>query len=553
MAITTWSPRQVLRVSRISIESPELQTQLKQLNKLKMSEESEASSDPDVRSEKHNPEIDDTKTFVDLRPLETTENEAGDDTDFVYFDPMATFELKAPGGLSFSLAPVLTTAAEGDEEDTRPQVHLRDVRKRRKARPFPDGTTRRPKKKKVDESAESRPKLTLTCEWDDCEDVFDEMKAFVHHVSDHIEEIGLCYGSSSSCQQYDQGEVEESLTCLWRECDFESSSKKETIQHICFHAFHTKLKYRGKELIEETEVPPCLLGDEQKNILPNLGEPFKCHWGECERATSGEDFPDAQRFFWHVRTHAEESRGESKVHRCRWGECEMLFISVSKLKDHLRSHSQEREFACPTCGALFSNRCKLFDHCKRQTTDSDQGFPCSYCGKRFSLERLLRDHIRVHINNYKCPMCDMTCLSQSTLDKHMNYRHSDERPHACPLCDFKGKSLHDLVKHETRKHGESREKLECPVDDCKFQCVEKGTLKNHISKIHRQEGQLYLCHLCEKRFQRGYYLTRHLKSAHKLNWPSGHSRFRYKREDDGLFRLQNVRFEGVEIAGLDQS
>lgn len=47
--------------------------------------------------------------------------------------------------------------------------------------------------------------------------------------------------------------------------------------------------------------------------------------------------------------------------------CEGQFQNGHKLRDHFRSHTQEKLIACPTCGGLFSNRTKFYDHIKRQT------------------------------------------------------------------------------------------------------------------------------------------------------------------------------------------
>ena len=104
--------------------------------------------------------------------------------------------------------------------------------------------------------------------------------------------------------------------------------------------------------------------------------------------------------------------------KCLWKDCTAEAKTVSKLKEHLRVHSQEKLIACPVCGALFANRTKFVDHCKRQvSSDLPQNsagsavwmnqeeqstqtttLKCSYCSKRFATERLLRDHMRAHIN-----------------------------------------------------------------------------------------------------------------------------------------------------------
>ena len=54
--------------------------------------------------------------------------------------------------------------------------------------------------------------------------------------------------------------------------------------------------------------------------------------------------------------------------------------------------------------------------------------------------------------------------------------------------------------------------------------------------------QLYCCHLCRGRYQRGTYITSHLKRDHK------HTRCRYRRDHDGMFRLQTIRFKAAELA-----
>ena len=112
--------------------------------------------------------------------------------------------------------------------------------------------------------------------------------------------------------------------------------------------------------------------------------------------------------------------------RCQWAGCTKTDGSVSKLKEHLRSHSQERLIGCPQCGALFANRVKFLDHCKRQRVSSlsNLGFTCNNCGKKFALERLLRDHMRSHINHYKCPQVIYNLSNLWQSEKQVSERHN---------------------------------------------------------------------------------------------------------------------------------
>ena len=55
--------------------------------------------------------------------------------------------------------------------------------------------------------------------------------------------------------------------------------------------------------------------------------------------------------------------------------CGLKLKNKYKMREHLRSHTQEKVVACPTCGGLFSSRTKFFDHLTRQAsgTSGNQG------------------------------------------------------------------------------------------------------------------------------------------------------------------------------------
>jgi hypothetical protein len=71
-------------------------------------------------------------------------------------------------------------------------------------------------------------------------------------------------------------------------------------------------------------------------------------------------------------------------------------------------------------------------------------------------------------------------------------------------------------------------------------------LKRHDHREHLGAPQTYACHCCEKNFFRGYLLSKHLKLEHSFKLPPGHSRFIYKLDFDGLYRLQTKRVENIK-------
>lgn len=171
---------------------------------------------------------------------------------------------------------------------------------------------------------------------------------------------------------------------------------------------------------------------------------------------------------------------------------------------------------------------------------------CEHCGKAFSSERLLRDHVRQHVNQVKCPFCDMTCTTLAALKIHIRFRHCDERPFPCDFCDKRFKNQRDLQKH-TEVHNEGTV-YRCTVEGCDYSCHTFQTMNHHFKRAHEVGGMSkYKCHICDKVFSWCYTLTLHLRKKHELKWPSGHSRFRYRKDVDGFLKVNMVRFETVEV------
>jgi hypothetical protein len=84
----------------------------------------------------------------------------------------------------------------------------------------------------------------LKCEWNDCETVCSNMDDFLDHIDSHLQEADLLADL-----------VNPSYLCDWAECDCISFECVDTFKrHVRFHAFHTKLKEIGENVLSTMEL-----------------------------------------------------------------------------------------------------------------------------------------------------------------------------------------------------------------------------------------------------------------------------------------------------------
>jgi hypothetical protein len=71
-------------------------------------------------------------------------------------------------------------------------------------------------------------------------------------------------------------------------------------------------------------------------------------------------------------------------------------------------------------------------------------------------------------------------------------------------------------------------------------------LKRHDAKEYSGQPQTYQSHCCDKRYMRGYLLSKHLIKDHQFKLAPGHSRFIFKKDLNGFYRLQTKRVENLK-------
>ncbi|XP_054011388.1 histone H4 transcription factor [Hylaeus anthracinus] len=379
--------------------------------------------------------------------------------------------------------------------------------------------------------AQNREVLNLSCAWTNCEFETDHVERFAKHVAQHVPDL--------STETNEKGV--EVYVCQWDGCFYANNDPDEISRHVNYHAYHTKLKCIGSNIRARIKLPKCHRDSGWKNVV-DLPPPLLCRWEECLT-----HFRNYQLFLYHVAAHVEESPRGKKIEgglECKWTGCNVFHPNLYKLRDHVRRHTKEKTVACPNCGATFASNTKFHVHCKRQISIDVQGFKCSHCNKFYPTEGILRDHMRLHVFNYKCSLCDMSCESPASLAKHVRYRHVSSRNFPCQLCKHAAKSQQDLDSHMTvHTNGPN---FSCHFEGCLYTCKGAYSLDRHVERVHDKQVRWYCCHECPIKYRKSYRLTKHLIEAHRLQLPSGHTKFQYTHNEDGCYRLQMVRYEAVE-------
>ena len=169
-------------------------------------------------------------------------------------------------------------------------------------------------------------------------------------------------------------------------------------------------------------------------------------------------------------------------------------------------------------------------------------------------------------SGYPCDFCSKVYPSKSKLAEHINFRHSEARPHQCSHCSKVFKSNSNLKQHIRCAH--ERPRFPCP--DCPKS--EAGTASKVFSesglRYHRLtahstagESQRHPCQICGRTFLQATLLRKHMTSAHvgerKFSCPYCPATFKRKDHADrhitDTHSLVSELFECEDCGGRFQS
>jgi len=204
--------------------------------------------------------------------------------------------------------------------------------------------------------------------------------------------------------------------------------------------------------------------------------------------------------------------------------------TLDKLSKVLFGRVVEYIWGCRLCYSVYETEFELEAHRNQVHSESTmqygphwnqhtQKYSCPVCEKVlktkhlvwfiYHMEKCRRGEgscLPGEIDNYLCHICSKPFTSKQTLNMHVNYVHSVDRPFSCSMCTKSYKIKSELTQHEMT-HSDH---YNYSCETCGKQFRGKVNLRMHMKTHLSDDEKKHVCSMCGHRFARLQHLRNHL-------------------------------------------
>ncbi|XP_077993261.1 zinc finger E-box-binding homeobox 2-like isoform X2 [Glandiceps talaboti] len=127
-------------------------------------------------------------------------------------------------------------------------------------------------------------------------------------------------------------------------------------------------------------------------------------------------------------------RHEKNANNFACSECNYSFAYKSQLERHMATHMPGRDQICEICNKAFVNIYRLQRHMLTHST-GNRKFKCGECHKAFKYKHHLKEHLRIHSGEkpYECPTCKKRFSHSGSYSSHISSKKCTPLKYITPL------------------------------------------------------------------------------------------------------------------------
>nr|CAI5857397.1 unnamed protein product [Callosobruchus analis] len=211
---------------------------------------------------------------------------------------------------------------------------------------------------------------------------------------------------------------------------------------------------------------------------------------------------------------ANEAIEDERGRRYNCSLCDAYFRSEKVRETHIRR--RHTPSVCDQCGRVFSSLDSLHTHIRFVHKEGEGSYVCTICQKRCRIQSRLRNHLRKHTDErpFLCDVCAKGFKHKSSLNSHMKIHRlraptadTSDKKHNCSFCKRIFRSEAGLKAHVVRSHNSSG------CDRCGKVFPYLHDLNIHMTTVHNELGS-FVCMTCNKHYKKKTDLRRHMKTTH---------------------------------------